>query len=227
MKKVYIPLSICFILLISIYILVKNGNITNSHIESLAEHFFQDNHSILNEYVVCQNKICQFDYYSVTIDEYILDAITGVGMIKCSMNKSDYSKHDQSISPYVDEHELLSYHTIDTIEVDDTIYFYYRFILNEDALAKDKCTLYFNRMNLFEKYELEYTNTTSSVLDIDNEFTITYSPFGFVADNDITISSFDKYIEAHRMQNIISDMYCRQDSTKIYKVYILQYPFEM
>lgn len=224
MKKLFIILCIAMISII--FILTQNDEISNHHVDSLSEYFFSTNSTFITDYVFTPDETISFDYYSVTIDEYILDKITGLGMLKCSMKKTDYEKYNGIISPYIENCKLLTYRTASVVETKDTVYFYYYFILNEHALSQTTCTLYFNHTNSTENYELSYSNTLYSTLRIDSGYTITYSPFGFIANDNNTILKLDNYIKTKGIKNFVSDIYSNKTSATTYMVYILRYPLE-
>lgn len=219
MKKNIITI-ICLSTIITMIIFLFLTLPRSDTVKSLSEYFFSQNCSGIDLYSISPNETIHFDYYSITINDYILDKITGIGMVKCCIANAEYEKYSSNIVPYVEDSSLLSERPVSSIESENNVYFYYYFVLNEHGTNQDYCTLHFNLANTTEKFELKFTNTNFSTIQLEDGGTITISPFGCILTNQISLESFDKQIEILNCNDIFSNSYIHKNNENILAVYV-------
>lgn len=200
-----------------------NHSDTATVCKSLTEYFFDSNSSAYAQYIYASNNTLTFNYYEISVDEYILDKPTGIGFLCCHMDKAIYEKYQGSIAPYIKESNLLSYN-LSTIEIENTVYLYYSFVLNKQTTEHNTCFIYFNRTDTTQNFELHFTNTDNKTLTLSDNCNVTVSPFGCKITDLNSMNYMNAKINELNYNDIFSGIHVNRNNEDCYAIYTFKMP---
>lgn len=151
----------------------------SSKAKGITEHFYgEGNNNLIEKYVTKEKIIYKPSYhnFSVIIDEYLIDKVSGRGMIRYKIKKEDFRGEEQEYLK-VSNSDLITYkEDIDETSDKNYVYVYYSFILSREE-KRDVCSIGYYSENE-EKVNLQFADLDKMSFQTKDNYDVNVSPIG-------------------------------------------------
>ncbi len=179
-KKIILFIPIVVLVVVGVYSIYFKSHSTD--VASLIEKFYENDDGKINSYLQTVNKDININFHTVTLNEYILDPYTGIGIVLLSTSRQYYDdyydNYFNNFYPRVKQEYLVSHELANTILTKERVYFYYRFTLNEKGKSKSLCKIYLDD-DQSHYFELSFNDDISNKTFTVSDEKVICSPLGF------------------------------------------------